>query len=126
MVLSCTKLEPSLPADDETLDGPVDGLTAAQYAQHLRGDVEFTDKVFTRTTGLGSIFVATSCGSCHLGEGKGHPFSTLIRFGQTDSTGNKFITRGGPQLQDRALPGYTPEQIPSGATFAKFLPNQKI
>jgi CxxC motif-containing protein (DUF1111 family) len=25
-------------------------------------------------------------------------------------------------LQDRALPGHTPEQIPTGATFAKFLP----
>jgi CxxC motif-containing protein (DUF1111 family) len=121
-IVSCTKLEPTAPAEDETLDGPVEGLTTAEYAQHLRGDVEFTDKVFARTSGLGPIFVATSCGSCHLGEGKGHPFSTLTRFGQTDSTGNKFITQGGPQLQDRALPGYTPEQIPAGATFAKFLP----
>ena len=29
---------------------------------------------------------------------------------------------GGPQLQNRALPGYTPEQIPVGATFSKFTP----
>jgi len=29
---------------------------------------------------------------------------------------------GGPQLQDRALPGYQPEQIPAGATFSKFTP----
>lgn len=121
-ILSCTKLEPSLPADDQVLDGPVEGLTASQAAQHLRGDAAFTDEVFTRTTGLGPVFVATSCGSCHLGEGKGHPFTTLTRFGQTDSTGNRFLHLGGPQLQDRALPGFAPETIPAGATFSRFLP----
>jgi CxxC motif-containing protein (DUF1111 family) len=66
--------------------------------------------------------VATSCGSCHAGDGKGHPFTTLTRFGQTDSTGNRFLHLGGPQLQNRALPGYTPEYIPAGATFSKFTP----
>ncbi|NCI48824.1 c-type cytochrome [Sediminibacterium roseum] len=120
--VSCSKFQPALPPDDETLDGPVEGLTHAENAQHLRGDVAFTDEVFTRTTGLGPIFVATSCGSCHAGEGKGHPFTTLTRFGQTDSTGNKFMHLGGPQLQDRALPGFTPEQIPAGATSSRFLP----
>lgn len=121
-IVSCSKLEPVLPADDETLDGPVEGLSYAENAQHLRGDVAFTDEVFTRATGLGPVFVATSCGSCHAGEGKGHPFTTLTRFGQTDSTGNKFLHLGGPQLQDRALPGFMPEQIPAGATSSKFLP----
>ena len=29
---------------------------------------------------------------------------------------------GGPQLQNRAMPGYTPELIPAGATFSKFTP----
>ena len=122
VVISCSKLEPALPADDQVLDGPVDGLTNAQSLQHGLGDAAFTDQVFTRQTGLGSIFVATSCGSCHAGEGKGHPFSTLTRFGQIDSTGNQFLNQGGPQLQDRALPGFMPEQIPAGATFSKFLP----
>jgi CxxC motif-containing protein (DUF1111 family) len=74
------------------------------------------------SVGSGPVFVATSCGSCHLGEGKGHPFTTLTRFGQTDSTGNKFLHLGGPQLQDRALPGFMPEQIPAGATSSRFLP----
>ena len=44
------------------------------------------------------------------------------RFGQVDSTGNQFLHLGGPQLQNRALPGYTTEQIPAGATFSKFTP----
>lgn len=122
LAFSCAKFQPAALPDDETLDGPVDGLTPAQSTQHLRGDAAFTDEVFTRSTGLGPVFVATSCGSCHLGDGKGHPFTTLTRFGQTDSTGNKFLHMGGPQLQDRALPGFTPEQIPAGATFSRFLP----
>jgi CxxC motif-containing protein (DUF1111 family) len=121
-IQACSKLEPIAPAGDLVLDGPVDGLTYAQAAQHGRGDVAFTDQVFTGPTGLGPIFVATSCGSCHAGDGKGHPFTTLTRFGQTDSTGNKFLNQGGPQLQNRALPGYAPETIPAGATFSNFTP----
>ena len=93
-----------------------------QSSQHLKGDVAFNDQIFTSETGLGSVFVATSCGSCHAGDGKGHPFTTLTRFGQVDSTGNLFLAQGAPQLQNRALPGFTPEQIPSGATFSKFTP----
>jgi CxxC motif-containing protein (DUF1111 family) len=66
--------------------------------------------------------VATSCGTCHAGDGKGHPFTTLTRFGQSDTTGNNFLHLGGPQLQNRAIPGYQPEQIPVGATFSRFTP----
>ena len=119
---ACSKLEPSAPADDELLDGPAEGLTYDQGRQFLAGDVAFNDEIFTSLNGLGSLFVATSCGSCHAGDGKGTPFTTLTRFGQTDSTGNKFLHAGGPQLQNRALPGFTPEQIPAGATFSKFTP----
>ncbi|MEQ1677016.1 MAG: di-heme oxidoredictase family protein [Chitinophagaceae bacterium] len=122
VAVACNKLLPAAPADDELLDGPVAGLTTDQNKQFLAGDVAFNDEIFTAATGLGPIFVATSCGSCHAGDGKGHPFTTLIRFGQTDSTGNQFVHLGGPQLQNRALPGYTPEQIPAGATSSKFTP----
>ncbi|MES2618217.1 MAG: di-heme oxidoredictase family protein [Bacteroidota bacterium] len=120
--IACSKLEPKAPADDQLLDGPVANLTPAQNAIFMAGDVAFNDEVFTAQTGLGSLFVATSCGSCHAGDGKGTPFTTLTRFGQTDSTGNQFLHKGGPQLQNRAIPGYTPESIPAGATFAKFTP----
>lgn len=119
---ACTKLQPAAPADDELLDGPVEGLTYEQSRQFLAGDVAFNDEIFTTQNGLGSIFVATSCGNCHAGDGKGTPFTTLTRFGQTDSTGNQFLHLGGPQLQNRALPGFTPEQLPAGATFSKFTP----
>ncbi len=121
IIVSCQKLLPGLPADDQVLDGPVEGLTNAQAAQHLAGDVAFNDQVFTRETGLGPIFVSTSCGSCHAGDGKGHPFSTLTRFGKNDSLGKNEFDNG-PQLQNRALPGYMPEELPTGTPFAKFTP----
>lgn len=121
VLTACEKITP-LPAGDELLDGPVEGLDEAQNRQHLLGDIAFNDQFFTSETGLGPVFVANSCGSCHAGDGKGHPFTTLTRFGQIDSLGNKFLTQGGPQLQNRALPGYTPEQVPDGATSARFTP----
>ncbi len=119
---SCEKLLPPLPPDNELLDGPVDGLTNAENLRFLRGDIAFNDEVFTPAMGLGPLFVANSCGSCHAGDGKGHPFSTLTRFGQSDSTGNQFMHLGGPQLQHRALPGFGPESIPFGASFTKLTP----
>lgn len=119
---ACQKLLPPAPADNELLDGPIEGLTNEQRAIFLQGDIAFNDKVFTPETGLGPIFVATSCGSCHAGDGRGHPFTTLTRFGQFDSTGNMFANVGGPQLQNRAIPGHTPETLPVGASHANFTP----
>ncbi|CAA9197765.1 di-heme oxidoredictase family protein [Flavobacterium sp. NPDC079362] len=120
-LLSCDASYVEIPANDEILDGPVDSLSNSESAQFLRGDAA-VNEVFTRETGLGSTFVGTSCINCHAGDGKGHLFTTLTRFGQIDETGNQFLNQGGPQLQNRALPGYLPEQIPTGATFSKFTP----
>jgi len=120
--ISCNKILPKAPDDDQLLDGPIDGLNAEQTKMFLSGDIAFNDEVFTAETGLGPLFVANSCGTCHAGDGKGHPFTTLTRFGQTDSTGNSFMQSGGPQLQHRGIPGFQPESIPSGATFSRFTP----
>lgn len=113
---------PTEPPDHALLDGPVKDLTYEQSARFIKGDKLFNDKIFTEETGLGPIFVANSCGSCHPGDGKGHPFTSLIRFGQSDSTGNKFMSHGGNQLQNRSLPGYQPEVLPAEAPFSSFLP----
>lgn len=121
-VIACNKILPKAPADDAVLDGPVEGLTSQELAQFIRGDIAFNDEIFTAETGLGPVFVATSCGTCHAGDGKGHPFTTLTRFGQTDSTGNKFLHLGGPQLQNRAIYNYQFETIPPGATMSNFTP----
>ncbi|SUX48260.1 di-heme oxidoredictase family protein [Chryseobacterium indoltheticum] len=122
IVQACDKLQPEAIDESELLDGSIEGLSYAENQQFLRGDIAFNDEIFTVGKGLGPTFVATSCGSCHAGDGKGTPFTTLIRFGQTDETGNLFLHLGGPQLQNRAIPGYTPEAIPPGATFSKFTP----
>lgn len=119
---SCEKILPASPAENELLDGPVEGLNFEQTGRFLKGDIAFNDDVFTTQTGLGPVFVATSCGSCHAGDGKGTPFTTLTRFGQTDETGNLFLHLGGPQLQHRATAGFQPEKLPPGATFSKLTP----
>jgi|CXWL01.1.fsa_nt_gi CxxC motif-containing protein (DUF1111 family) len=121
-IIACQKLLPGAPADNEILDGPVEGLTDEQNTIFLKGDIAFNDDVFTTANGLGPLFVATSCGSCHAGDGKGHPFTMLTRFGQANASGNQFLNQGGPQLQHRAIPGFQPEQIPAGATSSKFMP----
>ena len=120
--LSCSKVLPGVPEDDQILDGPLEGLTTEQKKMFLKGDVAFNEEIFTKETGLGPIFVATSCGTCHAGDGKGHPFSSLTRFGQSDTIGNQFMHLGGPQLQHRGIPGFQPETIPSGASFSRFIP----
>ncbi|HEX2616994.1 MAG TPA: di-heme oxidoredictase family protein, partial [Flavobacteriales bacterium] len=122
VLAGCSKLMPDAPADDQLLDGPVEGLSGEQHARFLAGDVAFNDEVFTAATGLGPLFVSTSCGSCHAGDGRGHPFSTLTRFGQWDATGNHYLEQGGPQLQHRSIVGYTPEQVPAGAPSTRLLP----
>jgi CxxC motif-containing protein (DUF1111 family) len=119
---ACESFEPKAPTEDQILDGPIAGLSFEDSKRFLDGDIAFNDDVFTRETGLGPTFVTNSCGSCHAGDGKGHPFTTLTRFGQSGPGQNTFLKEGGPQLQNRALPGYQPEQLPSGATFSKFTP----
>ena len=122
IALGCDKILPKVPAGDSVLDGPLEGLTSEQRAQFLLGDKAFNDDIFTAANGLGPLFVATSCGTCHAGDGKGHPFTTLTRFGQSDTLGNQYMHQGGPQLQHRAIAGFAPEQIPTGATFSNFTP----
>src|SRR6476619_7757691 len=122
IALGCDKILPKVPAGDSVLDGPLEGLTSEQRAQFVLGDKAFNDDVFTTANGLGPLFVATSCGTCHAGDGKGHPFSTLTRFGQSDTISNQYLAFGGPQLQHRAIPGFTAESMPAGAVSSSFMP----
>ncbi|MEQ8553185.1 MAG: di-heme oxidoredictase family protein [Cyclobacteriaceae bacterium] len=122
LAFACEKIIPEPPAENEILDGPLQGLNTAEQAQFLAGDVAFNDEVFSSSSGLGPTFVATSCGSCHAGDGKGHPFTTLTRFGQTLPNVPPDLSIGGPQLQNRAIPGYTPEKLPDGVPFMKMIP----
>ena len=122
VLVSCEEMIPTAPAENELLDGPTEDLSHGEQLQFLKGDIVFNDEVFSSTNGLGPGFVATSCGSCHAGDGKGHPFTTLTRFGQTLPNTLPDLSVGGPQLQNRAIPGFEPERLPNGVPFMKFTP----
>ena len=116
---ACSKFLPSMINPSQGLCGSID-LSSSQTVYFARGNDKFFEHR-TSATGLGPYFVATSCGSCHGSDNRGHPFTILTRFGQTDSTGNKYLDKGGPQLGAFCLPGFTPEQLPAGAASAKFI-----
>lgn len=122
-LVGCHALLPGAPQDELTLAGPLSGLSGAQLAQHFRGDEEF-GRVFGAEDGLGPMFVAPSCETCHPGDGKGHPIFGLTRFGRME--GGRFDglrQLGGPQLQERSILGYVAEVVPPAATgVARFIP----
>lgn len=120
--MGCEQFEPAPPNEADLLDGPVEGLNRSENIRFLRGDIAFNDAIFTPETGLGPLFVANACGTCHPGDGKGHPFTTLTRFGQYDDTGNQYKHLGGPQLQNRAIPRFEPETLPEGVGFSALTP----
>lgn len=120
-LISCENIIPEAPVDEDVLDGPMEGLSTGEQAKFLAGDEAFGEVFFTGN-GLGPLFVANSCGSCHAGDGKGHPFTTLTRFSQTQPNVAPNLSIGGPQLQNRAIPGHTPEIIPAGEPYMKFTP----
>ena len=116
-------LFPETPVADETLEGPIDNLTAQQRAAFVQGDAEFS-RTFSELDGLGPLFIAQSCESCHVGDGKGHPLFNITRFGKL--TGTEFssmASEGGPQLQHRAIRRYLGEVIPASANaVSRFTP----
>src|ERR1700722_19596588 len=116
---ACSKFLPAMINPDEGVCGPV-SLSNAQAVLFAQGNDEFF-ATRTAATGLGPYFVSTGCGECHSSDNRGHPFTILTRFGQADTNGNAFLTKGGPQLQNACIPGFMPQQIPAGASSPKFI-----
>lgn len=117
---SCELTMPAEPEENQLLDGPIEGMGQEELAQFLAGDNAFGE-VFTVAKGLGPVFVANQCSSCHPRDGKGSPFVRFTRFGQGDTTGNIFLEMGGPQLQHKSIPGFQPEQLPPGAPWTDLI-----
>ncbi|MCI0596880.1 MAG: thiol oxidoreductase, partial [candidate division Zixibacteria bacterium] len=115
-ISGCQKLLTEAPQPEQSLDAPIDGLSPEQLGIFARGDEAFGE-VFTFQTGLGPLFNNTACERCHVGDGRGHPSVNLKRFGRNLGAGqfDPLVQYGGPQLQERSLPGYPAEQIPSVA-----------
>jgi CxxC motif-containing protein (DUF1111 family) len=119
LLSGCYKMLPQMPDPSNTLCGPV-SLSTTQSVLFAQGNDQFF-AIRTAATGLGPYFVSTGCGECHSSDNRGHPFTILTRFGQSDTTGNTFLAEGGPQLQNATLPGFQPQQIPPGATTSRFI-----
>jgi CxxC motif-containing protein (DUF1111 family) len=114
----CEALLTEAPDPADLFDAPLDGLTPAQLVAFAKGDAEF-GRAFTPAAGLGPIFNNRACAACHSGDGRGRPENALVRF----SRGLDPVPElGGPQIQDRALPGAQPEQLPAGVDVSVRLP----
>lgn len=118
-VLGCSDLLTEAPDAGDILDGPVDGLTSAELAAFIRGDAEFGRR-FAPGTGLGPIFNDVSCAACHSGDGRGRPDNALVRIGSPADDMHRSL--GGPQIQDRAIPGAIAEHTPAGVPVSLRLP----
>lgn len=115
---ACDGLLTAPPEDADVFDAPLPGLTRAELAAFARGDAEF-ERRFSPATGLGPIFNNASCASCHSGDGRGRDENVLVRFGLD---GDPLLELGGPQLQDKAIPGAEPETLPAGVQVSVRLP----
>ena len=118
-VLACADLFTEPPLDGDVFDAPVPGLTPTELAAFARGDAEFSRR-FAPNSGLGPIFNNTSCFSCHSGDGRGRLDNSLQRIG---SVSDDFLGHlGGPQIQDKAIPGAEFERVPFGTAVSVRLP----
>lgn len=114
----CGKLLTTAPDGGDLFDQPLEGLSPAEHAAFVEGDAQF-GRPLAINEGLGPIFNNVSCASCHSGDGRGQLENTLTRF----SLGTDLLIHlGGPQIQDRAIPGATPEQLPPNCETSKRLP----
>ena len=117
-VLGCEKLLTTKPDPGERFDTPLPGLGNGELGDFQAGHTQFR-KSFTIAEGLGPIFNNVSCASCHSGDGRGRPENVLTRFSRgTDLA----FDVGGPQIQDKAIPGATPERLPAGVDVSYRMP----
>jgi len=115
----CSDLTTEAHGDGDAFDTALPGLTASELAAFVRGDTEF-ERRFAPATGLGPIFNNVSCASCHSGDGRGRLSNSLHRIGT--STNDMLRAVGGPQIQDKAIPGAEAERVPNGVAVSVRLP----
>lgn len=109
---------PDPPATGDNFQNPYAGLSPELQMAFDHGEESF-GREFTPEEGLGPIFNNISCVSCHPGNGRGTPDLALIRF----SLGRDLLeSQGGPQFQDKAIPGVPLEVLPDGVDKSTRLP----
>ena len=118
LIAACSDILTEEPEKGSRFDQPIDGLDNGELGDFQDGDVQF-HRNFAINEGLGPIFNNVSCGACHSGDGRGSPANILVRF----SRGTDLATdEGGPQIQDRFIPGAQPEALPAGVDVSRRLP----
>ena len=104
--------------EGDNFETPFDMLSHDLNSTFVNGEQTFM-KVFTVEEGLGPIFNNTGCISCHPGNGRGTPDLALTRF----SIGHDLIPDlGGPQFQNKAIPGAPYEVLPTNVDKSTRLP----
>lgn len=116
--LGCDGLMTGKPVAGNDFESPLDNMSRELNAVFLLGDENF-EKVFTPADGLGPIFNNTSCAGCHPGDGRGTPELSFFRFSRSDDLA---LDIGGPQHQDKSLPGVPRERVPEGVERSFRLP----
>ncbi|MDX1578005.1 MAG: di-heme oxidoredictase family protein [Gemmatimonadota bacterium] len=116
--LGCDRLLTEPQDAGDLLDGPLAGLGPEELSSFIAGDERF-GAVFTISTGLGPIFNDVACASCHSGDGRGRPENAFTRISRGLDPARDV---GGPQIQDRAIPGALPESTPVGVDVSVRLP----
>ena len=114
----CDSLLTEPPSDADIMDGAFPELSAEELGVFARGDAAF-ERSFAPSEGLGPIFNNSACGGCHSGDGRGGPENILTRIGVAPDFAGEL---GGPQIQDRAIPGATAEFPPPGVPSSLRLP----
>jgi CxxC motif-containing protein (DUF1111 family) len=116
---ACSELATEAAPSGDVFDAALPGLTPDELAAFVRGDGEF-ERRFAPSSGLGPIFNNVSCASCHSGDGRGRLSNALQRIGSSDNDLLRAV--GGPQIQDKAIPGAEAERLPAGAAVSLRLP----
>ena len=115
---ACGTIMSDAPTAGESFEEPFAGMGHDLNNVFAVGDENF-ERAFTVADGLGPIFNNVGCEGCHPGDGRGTPDLGFFRFSREDDL---VRGEGGPQLQDKSIPGIPAEVMPAGASRSFRMP----
>ena len=110
VTMGCDRIMTETPKAGDDFESPLHGMSHDQNAVFALGDENF-ERAFTVREGLGPIFNNVGCAGCHPADGRGTPELGFFRFSREGDTA---MDLGGPQHQDKAIPGVPVEMLPGG------------
>ena len=116
--LGCDTLMTETPTEGDDFTAPFDGISGDLTTAFAVGDEAF-ERVFTVAEGLGPLFNNTGCEACHPADGRG---SRDLGFFRISTDVDLALAQGGPQIQDKAIPGFSAEVVPGGVLKTFRLP----